>query len=28
MQRRGWAIRELREEAPDLEDIFLELVEP
>jgi ABC-2 type transport system ATP-binding protein len=28
MQRRGWAIRELREEAPDLEDIFLQLVEP
>jgi ABC-2 type transport system ATP-binding protein len=24
--RRGWAIRELREEAPDLEDVFLELV--
>jgi len=26
IQRRGWAIRELREESPDLEDIFLELV--
>src|SRR5262245_42333020 len=26
MQRRGWAIRELREEAPDLEDVFLQLV--
>jgi ABC-2 type transport system ATP-binding protein len=26
MQRRGWAIRELREETPDLEDVFLQLV--
>jgi ABC-2 type transport system ATP-binding protein len=26
MQRRGWSIHELREEAPDLEAIFLELV--
>jgi len=26
MQRRGWPIRELRAETPDLEDIFLELV--
>jgi gliding motility-associated transport system ATP-binding protein len=26
MQRHGWAVRELREEAPDLEDIFLRLV--
>jgi len=26
MQRRGWPIRELREESPDLEDVFLELV--
>jgi len=28
MQRRGWAIRELREETPDLEAIFLDLVAP
>jgi gliding motility-associated transport system ATP-binding protein len=27
MHRRGWPIRELREETPDLEDIFLELVD-
>jgi ABC-2 type transport system ATP-binding protein len=26
MQRRGWPIRELREETPDLEEVFLELV--
>ena len=26
MHRRGWPIRELREESPDLEDVFLELV--
>ena len=26
MQRRGWPILELREEAPDLEDVFLRLV--
>jgi len=26
MQRRGWPVRELREEIPDLEAIFLELV--
>jgi ABC-2 type transport system ATP-binding protein len=26
MQRRGWVIRELREETPDLEDVFLQLV--
>jgi hypothetical protein len=26
MQRRGWPILELRREAPDLEDIFLQLV--
>ncbi len=26
MQRRGWPIRELRAETPDLEDVFLELV--
>src|SRR3989449_5674565 len=26
MQRHGWPVRELREEAPDLEDIFLRLV--
>jgi ABC-2 type transport system ATP-binding protein len=26
MQRRGWPVRELREETPDLEAIFLELV--
>ena len=26
MQRRGWPIRELRAETPDLEDIFLQLV--
>ena len=28
MQRRGWAIRELREETPDLEAIFLDLIAP
>jgi gliding motility-associated transport system ATP-binding protein len=27
VQRHGWAIRELRQEAPDLEEIFLRLVE-
>jgi hypothetical protein len=27
MQRGGFAVRELREEAPDLEEIFLGLVE-
>ena len=26
MQRRGWPVRELREEIPDLEQIFLDLV--
>ena len=26
MQRRGWPIRELRSETPDLEDVFLQLV--
>jgi hypothetical protein len=26
IQRRGWSIRELREETPDLEAIFLDLV--
>src|SRR5262249_11995091 len=26
MQRHGWPIRELRQEAPDLEEVFLRLV--